>query len=138
LPVLRVVAGNTLFVGTPGATRHFRDKAAYAAAEEHYNSELPIPKRDKERKFEEAKARGDQVAAHLQSAVDGADSQEVLTLFDCQVWPASGGDGVKVAMVRIPLEAIDGWWPGAGELLKAPGQGGGWLMGFGVVFPVED
>jgi len=38
LPILRIVAGNTLFVGTPGPASGFRDKVEYAAAEEHYNA----------------------------------------------------------------------------------------------------
>ena len=135
LPALRVVAGNTLFVGQPGPSSAFAEKTIRGMAEARYNAERPT-KKNAERVFHESMQRGEEDARPITSATLGAPTGETLTLLDCQVWPASGGDGVQVPVVRIPLAAVDGWWPGAGQRLKAD-SGGGWLLGFGVVLPVD-
>jgi len=134
LPV-RVLAGNTLFVGQPGPASMFKEKVVIGLAEEHYNARRPS-KKDADRVYQEAIAHGEEAIEPLMNSVRGAESGDVLTLIDCQIWPASGGDGVQVPVVRIPLAAIDGWWPGAGKRLKS-GAGGGWLVGFGVLVPLD-
>lgn len=135
-PTLRVVAGNTLFVGTPGRDGAFSEGAVRALAEEHYNARRP-KKKDTERVFQEAMVHGEEAGRPLtRAALEPTEGDDVLTLLTCQVWPASGGDGVEVPVVRIPLSS-DGWWPGAGQLVRGPKQGGGWLMGFGVMVPLD-
>jgi hypothetical protein len=135
IPTLRVVAGNTLFVGRPGPANSFSQTTVRGMAEEIYNASKPTRK-TADKLFHEAMAKGEEAARPFTRATLGSESGPVLTLLDCQVWPASGGDGVHVPCVRIPLDAVDGWWPGAGQRLKA-GSGGGWLLGFGVILPVD-
>jgi len=137
LPVLRIVAGNTLFFGTPGPASKFHEKVEYAAAEEYYNARGRILRKQRDEALTESTDHGKTVAAHVLGAVGQAQTGDILTLYDCQVWPASGGDGVKVAAVRIPLDSVDGWWPGSGDRFLAPSKGGGWLAGFGILIPVE-
>jgi hypothetical protein len=137
MPTLRVVAGNTLFVGTPGPASKFGERAQYALAEEEFLASR-VRKKAREEEWRDAYARAGEMAGHLERAVrDGDAGEDVLTLHDCQVWPASGGDGVKVAQIRIPIEAVDGWWVGAGQRLAVSEQGGGWLAGFGFMVPVD-
>lgn len=134
MPILRIAAGNTLFVGTPTSSSQFRERAEAAYGEQFFNSRR-VTKKQADGVRQEAWEYGRQCADPLGKHLTGQDGSGALTLADCEVWPPSGG-GVRVPVVRVPLAAVDGWWPGSGEAIPTRG-GGGWIGGFGVIIPLD-
>jgi hypothetical protein len=133
-PPINLLAGTSLFVGTPVSRDGFAQESEKQIAEALYYSRKPS-KRNMESVYEEATGAAAEVIEGLRGAVADSGADTVLTLRDAEIWPASGGDGVEVPIVRIPLVAVDGWWTGVGKRLKA-GGGGGFF--FGVFAPVPE
>lgn len=129
-PAIKVLAGNTLYVGHLGTDEQVAERFRYGLSEEIYNAKKP--------KRAEADAAAAQVmvqADELARALgDPSGEEESFSLLNCQIWPASGGDGVEVAAVQIPYTAVDGWWLGAQKRLTKKG-GGGFFAG--VLLPIE-
>ena len=48
----------------------------------------------------------------------------------CWWWPVSGGDGLSLPAVRVPLDAVSGWWIDGGKKLSS---GGNWFFGVAVL-----
>ena len=91
------------------------------------------------RKGEEQKAQADQKAQSVSRLMDytrdieGADVDE-LTLVDVQL-VLSGGGGVQLPVVRVPIASIDAWWIVPGKEIK--GASGGFFA-VGGSFPIGD
>jgi hypothetical protein len=82
----------------------------------------------------QAVAQASELMQGFRGAVGESVTDEVLTLKDVEIWPASGGDGLEVPVVRVPIQAVDGWWTGPGKRLRA--GGGGFFVG--VVAPIPE
>jgi hypothetical protein len=133
-PEIRVLAGNTLFVGTPAPSDEFLDATEYGIGEAYFKSKRPTKRKQDAVRAEAVDYAQHQMTTLRQLASTDSADPEVLTLKEAQIWPASGGDGVQVRAARVPLDAVDGWWIGGGQRLRAAG-GGGWF--FGALVPVE-
>jgi hypothetical protein len=137
-PPLRVVAGNTLFVGTPGSPRHFANQAQWALGEDYFESNKgggALSRAKRAAMYQDAKTYAESAVRPLSATVAESEGRrDALTLYQCQVWPASGGDGVHVPVVRIPFDSIDGWWPGSGKRLSGGQQ---WFFGVGALIPLD-
>jgi len=129
-PELRLVAGNTLFIGTPAPPSEFLEATEYGIGEDYFNRKHPTKKTQDAIRAEAVDYAGRSMATLRQLSLE--DAGNAMTLTDAQIWPASGGDGVRVPAVRVPLDAIDGWWIGGGQRLRS---GGGWF--FGAIIPIE-
>ena len=131
VPRIRLLAGGSIAAGIPTSERNFR-----LLTEERMMSEWQAylrsltKKQRKETNLDPAQMTQDALKA-LQR--DGSPSG-ALCLKDAELWPASGGDGLKLPVVRIPFDSVDAWWTSKGERLRARGDGG-WFFGGAVSVP---
>jgi hypothetical protein len=62
------------------------------------------------------------------------EGEMALTLENAQ-WLPPAGDGLKLPVIRVPVEAVVGWWFGGGERISG---GGSWSFFFGGVVPIDN
>lgn len=134
-PLLYLLAGNSLFVGTPAPSKSFVEASQTALGEGFYDALRP-KKKEMEAAYQSALSQATIAAQPLHDRPNGDDGKPTaITLVAAQVWPASGGDGVELPAVRVPLAAVDGWWIGGGKKLSA-GGGAGFFVGG--IFPIDN
>ena len=134
MPYIRVAAGSSVYMGTPGSSKQFIEKTKYGLGEDYYNHKRPLKKKDADGAYHESVAQAETAMQTLPSQMVQGAAEDAIVLIDAQVWPANGGDGIEVPVVRIPFAAVDGWWIGGGKKISA-GGGGGWF--FGVAVPLD-
>jgi hypothetical protein len=132
---VRVIVGSILFVGRPTSTTTFvaSNEAAARATQEHWELKQ-VSRKEREAATERATNIAARLVAPLKRAADqnqGEDAWATLTLEKAELWPLSGGDGLRLPAVRIPLPAIDAWWIDGASKIKASG-GGGWFAGIAI------
>jgi hypothetical protein len=131
-PPVRVLAGNTLYVGYLGTKEQEAERFAFGLGEQLFNGEGPRKSAEAEEVYPRATAR----AEHLfRAARDGDFGEDSFTLLNCQIWAASGGGGVEVAAVTVPYAAVDGWWLGSAKRLASKGGGAGLFAGLLIPLP---
>lgn len=127
-PQITLLAGNSFLVGTPAPHGGFDEVSERQIAESIYYSMKPT-KATAEAAYREATAKAADLMAGLRKAIaEAPDTSKIITLRDVEIWPASGGDGLQLSMVRVPLSSVDGWWTGKGKRLKA-GSDSGFILG---------
>lgn len=133
-PQISLLAGSSLFVGTPASHDRFEEASERQIAESIYYSMKPT-KPTMESAYREATVKAASLMTGIRNAIaETPEPSSVITLRDVEVWPASGEDGVQLPVVRVPLSSVDSWWTGSGKRLKA-GSGG---FFFGVVAPLPE
>ena len=135
LSKIRLVAGNQLIIGRAMSSARFM-----ALSQEGLNATQEQLERDHLGRKEQHLAPG-RAVERVEGLMDpwrdaldeatGVADNTVLTLGDAQLWPLSGGDGLAIPALRIPLSAIDAWWVDGASTLSA-GKGGGWFIGAAV------
>jgi hypothetical protein len=136
LPLIRVIAGNQLIIGRPTSTATFISRSEEAVTDRQEGFERKNLGR-KEQDLAPQRA-AENVAAKFKPWTDARsdgrpDEYTVLTLGQAHLWPLSGGDGLALPVLRVPLSAVDAWWLDGASTLSA-GSGGGWFVG--AAFPI--
>lgn len=123
-PQLRVLAGNQLFIGTPGRAGVLLDAMEAemqqsAWNQKQRNKELPRQTAEAQEQFQASYTSPlSAEMKHLVDALMAPETEPVLTLTNVQWWPMAG-DGLSIPGIRIPFGAITAWWITGGQTIKA-------------------
>jgi hypothetical protein len=123
VPEITVMAGGMLIIGQPAEAKQFALAGRQSIVDEHTAKLIPaggwrgLTKVNKVEARDEAERLADEAMRLLQE--NGDAEVDSLTLVHARVLPAQG-DGVLLPAVRVPAAAIDAWWLGYGQIIKAP------------------
>lgn len=135
LPRVWLIANGTVCSGLPTTTAWF-----VHIQQEHHQVAWAQWAKKRPRQAQAAEpidpaASAAQAIAPLRAAAEQAtaahDPAGALCIRGAQVWPMSGGNGLAIPAIRIPLHAVTGWWIDGASELKAK-TGGGWWAGVAV------
>lgn len=127
-PAVKVLAGNTLYIGHLGTPEQVVERFKYGLSEFLYDALFDAQKPKRKAAADAAASQAMTEADELSRNLNGH-GDESFSLLNCQVWPASGGDGVEAAAVQVPYSAVDGWWIGSEKRLARKESSGGFFAG---------
>ena len=127
-----VTNGGDWIRGQPCSSNEFRDLTW-----PHYVNDIDQvlkkrPRRERKVNPQDASAVAAEPFAAVTERRDGS-SFPALTLSQATLSFGGRGDGMNLAAVRVPVDAVSSWWISGGSYIKAD-SGSAWLGG--VVFPV--
>lgn len=124
-PIVRIVAGSVMATGRPARSSTFVE-----AMWDGFVQDARGPRWRKE-SDDDTRALAESWYVPIRDALAAEDTPSALTLAPCEVWPIAGGDGLRLPVIRIPLDAIDSWFVVTGKTLSG---GGSWFVGG--IFPL--
>lgn len=124
-----MITAGGLIRGQPRPSSEFRE-ISWA----HYVHELEKSIAFRTRKATKERPRDASSEAELPfravTTYDDGPDEPVLTLADALLSFAGRSDGMKLAVVRVPLFAISSWWIAGGSYIEADSDHGGFIGGF--------
>jgi hypothetical protein len=123
-PRIKVIAGGVLYRGTPSPSSTMFELVDVAATQEFDANKRVWLRKPDATEVEAEKER--YLGAFRLALTPEAETPTALTLAPCELFPLAGGDGLELVAVRVPLDAVSGWWILDGNRIAARG---GWFVG---------